>query len=152
MSGKSTLQELRELNVRKQKEATIQEGKSYDHMTDKQTRHISDHTDANQSFHEDIRPSDQQISQSSVNKAGQQSDPSDDRSVGQSVRDRIVASVQGAAGPAKPVLKTVTLKMDPDLDKRVEDHCYAAGRKKQDVIRDAVLLYFEAIESAGKGD
>jgi hypothetical protein len=55
--------------------------------------------------------------------------------------------MQGSADPAKPVLKTVTLKMDPVLDKRVEDHCYQMGRKKQDVVRDALLLYFETIEA-----
>jgi hypothetical protein len=76
------------------------------------------------------------------------------------LRDQIAASVQGAAGSARTVLKTVTIKLDPELDRRIEDHCYQTGRKKQDVIRDGLLLYFEAVEQiadmrrppvAGKG-
>jgi predicted transcriptional regulator len=64
------------------------------------------------------------------------------------VRERIAAEALAAArDQAKPVLKTETIKIDPALDRRVEDHCYAAGRLKQDVIRDAVLLYFETIEA-----
>ena len=70
-----------------------------------------------------------------------------------SLRDQIAASVQGAGGSAKTVLKTVTIKLDPELDRRIEDHCYQTGRKKQDVIRYGLLLYFEAVEQiAGKDE
>jgi hypothetical protein len=52
--------------------------------------------------------------------------------------------------PAGEVLKTVTIKLAPSLDRQVEAHCFETGRKKQEVVRDALLLYFELLESAGK--
>lgn len=64
-----------------------------------------------------------------------------------SLAESIRASLRTPA--AEPALKTVTLKMSPALDRKIEDHCYQTGRKKQDVIRDAVLLYFETIETLG---
>jgi hypothetical protein len=64
-----------------------------------------------------------------------------------SVRAAIQATLQ-SAGRAPEVLKTVTIKLAPSLDRRVEEHCFQAGRKKQEVVRDALLLYFEAIEEA----
>lgn len=49
--------------------------------------------------------------------------------------------------PVRTVMKTVTIKMLPELDDKVEQHCRETGRKKQDVIRDALRLYFAAVET-----
>ncbi|MCS6778061.1 MAG: ribbon-helix-helix protein, CopG family [Chthonomonadaceae bacterium] len=63
--------------------------------------------------------------------------------------DAILREIQQAvrATSERPVLKTVTIKMLPELDARVEQHCRETGRKKQDVIRDALRLYFAALEA-----
>ncbi len=66
---------------------------------------------------------------------------------GSSVRASIQATLQNA-GRTPEILKTVTIKLAPSLDRRVEEHCFQMGRKKQEVVRDALLLYFEAIEEA----
>jgi len=132
MSGKTTLADLREMNVRKQRESREpQENQSYDYMTDKQTNQEETNTDVLSETGPEIRTVSSMAGQTGI----------------QSVRDKIALTVQGSADQTKPVLKTVTLKMDPTLDKRVEDHCYQMGRKKQDVVRDALLLYFETIEA-----
>ncbi len=128
MSGKTTLSDLREMNIRKQRESREpQENQSYDGVTDKQISNIESNTN--------YLPESHTVS-SMASREGSRS-----------VRDTLVQTMQGGADLAKPVLKTVTLKMDPVLDKRVEDHCYQMGRKKQDVVRDALLLYFETIEA-----
>jgi hypothetical protein len=49
-------------------------------------------------------------------------------------------------------LKTVTIKLAPSLDRRVEEHCFATGRKKQEVVRDALMLYFELLEEGAGED
>ena len=81
------------------------------------------------------------------NMTVQQSNPKvarkeSNKSVKESIRD----TIKSAGTQAVIVLKTVTIKLSPELDKRVEDHCYSTGRLKQDVVRDGLLLYFEAIE------
>ena len=69
-----------------------------------------------------------------------------------SVRAAIQATIQ-KAGQGPEVLKTVTIKLAPSLDRQVEEHCFQTGRKKQDVVRDALLLYFEAVEETdGEGE
>lgn len=152
MSAKSPLAELRELNVRKQRESTADEAPlrsetaaEHDHTpeTDNMTGHITDNmtiqtggnTDRNKARNTAIQKGVQQASQTDIQPAGQPS-----------IKESIKAAVQGGAGQAKPVLKTVTIKLSPELDKRVEDHCHATGRLKQEVIRDGLLLYFEAVE------
>src|SRR5690348_1254582 len=52
------------------------------------------------------------------------------------VRSAIQKAVLSPSQPVSIPLKTVTIKLDPVLDKKVEDHCYQTGRKKQDVVRD----------------
>lgn len=50
-------------------------------------------------------------------------------------------------------LKTVTLKLPPTLDRRVERYCFESDRKKQDVVRDALLMYLAAVEAQeGEGE
>ena len=63
------------------------------------------------------------------------------------MRHTILQAVRQGSQPSE-TLKTVTIKLPPSLDRQVEVHCHETGRKKQEVIRDALLLYFEAIEEA----
>ncbi len=141
MSGtKSTLQELRELNVRRQRETTVPPPEL---ETDNMTSHITDNMTIQEESNTGILPSVRKVS----HKASKPARKADDRPARQpSIKEAIKAAVQGGGGQAKPVLKTVTIKLSPELDKRVEDHCHATGRLKQDVIRDGLLLYFEAVE------
>ena len=62
-----------------------------------------------------------------------------------SITDQIRQSLLQSVAPAP--LKVVTLKLPPELDQKIEDHCGRYNRKKQDVLRDAVLLYFEMLEN-----
>ncbi len=64
------------------------------------------------------------------------------------MRERLLLEARGKVPEAKPLLKAVTLKLDPTLDRRIEEHCHASGKKKQDVIADALALYFETLEGA----
>ena len=139
-TGKSTLQELRELNVRRQREAAAPSPElEASHMTSNMTDNIVVQPDSQT----DILPSGRKVS----HRTRKQESQSDGKPSGKpSIKEAIKAAVQGAGGQAKPVLKTVTIKLSPELDKRVEDHCHATGRLKQDVIRDGLLLYFEAVE------
>ena len=150
-SGKSTLQELRELNVRRQRESAPEPVHSPDDPADTEsgnmTGHMTDNMTIQKDSHTDVLPSRRKASQRTRQPAIKTVDQTDDKTVGQlSIREAIKAAVQGGGGQAKPVLKTVTIKLSPELDKRVEDHCHETGRLKQDVIRDGLLLYFEAIE------
>ena len=97
---------------------------------------------------------DKRISRQTENHMPRQTSfPTDSNTAHVSMGDQIAASVHGSSDSARTVLKTVTIKLDPELDRRIEDHCYQTGRKKQDVIRDGLLLYFEAVEQiAGKGE
>lgn len=161
----STLMELREMNVAKQKEAAASHT----------TSHILSHTDSHISDNTTIFPDSSPANHQSNNMTVQSEDRATIKLVGRkpgrtvkkldglpsnrtqkgsteavlsaSIRDRILAEVRKPEAP-QVVLKTVTIKMDPILDKRIEDHCHAFGKKKQDVIRDAVLLYFETIGAA----
>jgi hypothetical protein len=55
---------------------------------------------------------------------------------------------QKAKKPAgEEVLKTVTIKMRPSMDARIERYCFEHGMKKQDFFADAVDLYFAAVEA-----
>jgi hypothetical protein len=101
----------------------------------------------------DVQPHDRMASlppgHTSDQTSGQQPGNTSDQP---SVRAAIQATIQ-KAGQATEVLKTVTIKLAPSLDRRVEEHCFRTGRKKQEVVRDALLLYFEAIEEAeGEGE
>ena len=110
--------------------------------------------DSNTVVREENKPEIQQAIQADVPQAGQLygqpsllvgSQPASPSAVSSaSVRDAIRAQVQ--RGRQKEILKTVTIKLSPELDQRVERHCYEAGRLKQEVIRDALLLYFEILE------
>jgi hypothetical protein len=65
-------------------------------------------------------------------------------SLADQIRQETLAA--GLARMAKPApLKVVTLKLPPDLDLSIERHCWQSGRKKQDVLRDALLLYLEVV-------
>lgn len=62
-----------------------------------------------------------------------------------SIADQIRQSLLRSAAPAP--LKVITLKLPSELDQKIEEHCSRYNRKKQDVLRDAVLLYFEMLEN-----
>jgi preprotein translocase subunit Sec63 len=142
------LAELRALNVKKQREAqtdTAEEtdkpnSQSYDNMTGHMTNQQEDKP---VSLPERL-PTDQSATKTVRKQAAKPTAPF-------SVVQTIKATVQ-QGGDGAPALKTVTIKLAPTLDRRVEEHCFATGRKKQDVVRDALLLYFEAVEAIERGE
>ena len=142
------LAELRALNVKKQREAQEaavpetdnQESLSYDHMTS----HMTDKPEIQKVSQSVRQVADQPVSKPVRKQTGKQAAPS-------SVLQTIKATVQ-QTGDGAPALKTVTIKLAPGLDRRVEEHCFATGRKKQDVVRDALLLYFETVEAIERGE
>ena len=142
------LAELRALNVKKQREAQgipavdtdTEESLPYDNMTGHMTNK------------EEIQPGSTPVSQASDLPASKQVRKQASKQATQSsVLQTIKATVQ-QAGDDAPALKTVTIKLAPGLDRRVEEHCFATGRKKQDVVRDALLLYFETVEAIERGE
>ena len=126
--------------------------KSYDKSYANMTSHTDDNTAGN---------TDRQKTSNMAGRAGSQTDDrtvvqpagqSDRQAVGQtSLRSVIQATIQ-QNGQNGEVLKTVTIKLPPSLDRRVEEHCFRTGRKKQDVVRDGLLLYFEAVEDTAEGE
>jgi len=108
--------------------------KSYDNMTS----HTTDLPTSQTENQAEGRLADQTGGHTAIQPAIQQTDQP-------SIRQAILASVQ-QAGQAGEMLKTVTIKLAPWLDRRVEEHCFTAGRKKQEVVRDALLLYFDLLE------
>lgn len=142
------LAELRALNVKKQREAQEaadpetdkQESQSYDNMTSHTTNQPEIQKESPSVRQEADQPTSKQVRK----QASKQAAPS-------SVLQTIKATVQ-QSGDGAPALKTVTIKLAPSLDRRVEEHCFATGHKKQDVIRDALLLYFETVEAIERGE
>jgi hypothetical protein len=142
------LAELRALNVKKQRESqgdTPEEieksdSQSYDNMTG----HMDSKPGRKTGIPSEVLPTGQTVSKPARKQAAKPS-------VLPSVLQSIKATVQQASDGV-PTLKTVTIKLAPELDRRVEEHCFATGRKKQDVVRDSLLLYFEAVESIERGE
>jgi hypothetical protein len=125
----STIQDLQRVNLQKM---AARESQSASHMTDNMTD--------NMTGQESDKLTDRLTSLSVSLPTDQPSDPPAAKSVIHAIR-------QAARGlPEKPVYKTVTLKMRPDLDAQVEAHCRQTGRLKQDVIHDALTLYFSVLE------
>lgn len=142
------LADLRALNVKKQREsqgdtaveASKEESQSYDNMTS----HMTDTPENKQAGQQERQTDDQPVIKASRRQAAKPAAVS-------SVMQTIKATVQ-QAGDGTPTLKTVTIKLAPELDRRVEAHCFATGLKKQDVVRDALLLYFETVEAIQRGE
>jgi hypothetical protein len=129
------------------------EPRQYDKSYSNMTSHMTDLPDSKTEGPPYDKLPDQAISQQTRKMTG----PSVDQSVGQtagqpsdpsSIRQAILATVQ-QGGQMGETLKTVTIKLAPTLDRRVEEHCFITGRKKQEVVRDALLLYFELLEQEG---
>ena len=142
------LAELRALNVKKQREAQEASAPEADNQESQPYDNMTSHT-TNQPEIQKENPSVRQDTDQPANKpvrkqASRQAAPS-------SVLQTIKATVQ-QSGDGAPALKTVTIKLAPSLDRRVEEHCFATGHKKQDVIRDALLLYFETVEAIERGE
>ena len=142
------LAELRALNVKKQREsqedALEEVEKSNSQSYDNMTGHMTDKPESQQDSPSEVLPTDQPVSKPARKQVAKPA-------VLPSVLQAIKATVQQASDGA-PALKTVTIKLAPELDRRVEEHCFATGRKKQDVVRDSLLLYFEAVESIERGE
>lgn len=142
------LAELRALNVKKQRESLADaveeteksDSQSYDNMTG----HMTNQPEDKQESQPERLLTDQPVVKPVRKQAGKPTAPS-------SVVQTIKATVQ-QGGDGAPALKTVTIKLAPGLDRQVEEHCFATGRKKQDVVRDALLLYFEAVEAIERGE
>jgi hypothetical protein len=66
-------------------------------------------------------------------------------SMAEQIRQNARAARVARAAP----LKMVTLKVAPELDDQIEAHCQQTGRKKQEVIRDALRLYLEVVGQPG---
>ncbi|RYZ80918.1 MAG: hypothetical protein EOP06_24445 [Proteobacteria bacterium] len=73
-----------------------------------------------------------------------------DNTVGLSSTQQSILAALKQGGKSEPTLKTVTFKLSPSLDEKVEEHMRETGRKKQDIVRDALHLYFETVEQANR--
>ena len=69
-------------------------------------------------------------------------------SAGQSVAD--IIRRRTAQRQEQEVLKTVTLKLSPSLDEKIEQYCFDNKMKKQEFWAEAAALYFEMI-AEGEG-
>ena len=142
------LAELRALNVKKQREAQTDAAEETDKTESQSYDNMTGHTESQPEDKQESLPVSQEDSKSAVRQTRK---PVTKPTVPSSVVQTIKATVQQASDGA-PALKTVTIKLAPSLDRQVEEHCFATGRKKQDVVRDALLLYFEAVEAIERGE
>jgi hypothetical protein len=146
------LAELRKLNMQKQKEATDEQNKEESNTADKSYDNMTSHMTDKQ----EIQEASKQVGKSEVLQDGhpavkQVRKPSGKTAISPSVMQSIKATVQ-QVGETVPTLKTVTIKLSPDLDRKVETYCFETTQKKQDVVRDALLLYFETVEAIQRGE
>lgn len=123
-------------------EGTKPEGQSYDGSYGNMT----DNTAIRQERRIPVKPESRKPSRM-VNKAASNTSGSPS-----SMAEAIRSAIQQGSASGGEILKTVTIKLSPELDRRVEDHCHEYRRKKQEVIRDAILLYFEVVEGNGGAD
>ena len=125
-------------------ETDKQTKKSYDNMTnnltDKQSEQKSDNKADTQTRKQTVKPT----RQSAIKLESQP----DSQSASQSVADMIRR--RAAQREEQEVLKTVTLKLSPSLDEKVEQYCFDHKMKKQEFWAEAAALYFEMI-AEGEG-
>ncbi len=125
--------------------------KSYDNMTNKLPSKLSDNqTTKLADLQPDNKP-DQKYDKPGRKKTDQLPRQSVSSPAGQTAANSSVAALirQRAGKEAeKEVLKTVTLKISPTLDERIERYCFEHKIKKQDFWAEAAALYFEVIEQA----
>ena len=122
-------------------EGVDQTNQSYDNMTNKQTEQKVVKQSDNPVRQKTVRP----VRQKSAQFAGQSADG------GVSVADMIRRRAERRDGAE--VLKTVTLKLSPALDERIERFCFENRMKKQEFWAEAAALYFETVgPEAGEGE
>ena len=116
---------------------------SYDNMTnnltDKKSEQKEDKKSNNISGKQNSKPVRQSANQSVVQPESQMDSQNANQSVADMIRRR--AAQRGE----QEVLKTVTLKLSPALDERVEQYCFDNKMKKQEFWAEAAALYFEMI-------
>ena len=118
------------------KQADQADSKSYDNMTNK----LSDNLTVKQGDLQTAPKADKPVRKKVSQKGDQEEGQSGGQSVAQLIRQRANAEA------AKEVLKTVTLKISPTLDERIERYCFENKIKKQDFWAEAAALYFETVE------
>lgn len=142
-----------------------QADQSYDNMTNKlsanQTRNQTGNTADTQTNYQESIPQNEKentpVSQVERKSARRKANPAVSQPGGQSEANSENHSVadmirQRSVVPAAPeVLKTVTLKVSPSLDEKIERYCFENKMKKQQFWADAAALYFETVE-AGEGE
>ena len=128
------------------KQSSNKTDKSYDNMTSNITDNQSDQKEykkpSNSDRKKDSKPSRQSVGQPVV----QQISPPDSQNTSQSVAEMIRR--RAAQREGQEVMKTVTLKLSPALDERVEQYCFDNRMKKQEFWAEAAALYFEMITQA----
>jgi len=112
------------------------DSKSYDNMTNKLSDKLTDNLTVKQDDLQAGKKADKPVRK----KVSQEEGQSGGQSVAQLIRQRANAEA------AKEVLKTVTLKISPTLDERIERYCFENKIKKQDFWAEAAALYFETVE------
>ena len=123
-------------SVQAAQEETKQTDHSYDNMTNKLSDKLTDNLTVKQDDLQAGKKADKPVRK----KVSQEEGQSGGQSVAQLIRRR--ASTEAA----KEVLKTVTLKISPTLDERIERYCFENKIKKQDFWAEAAALYFETVE------
>ena len=118
-----------------------EENQSYDNMTNK----LTEHKTSKQSVKQTRKPESKPVAQKTNLPVSQVASPSvaANNSVADMIRQR--AAQRGE----QEVLKTVTLKLSPSLDERIERYCFENKMKKQDFWAEAAALYFETVEHDG---
>ena len=128
-----------------QQEAVKQSAQSYDNMTNNLTTKQSEQTSGILPDKPDRKKPVKQSSQKLSQKDTLLNSPSAGQSVAEMIRRR------SSLREEQEVLKTVTLKLSPTLDERIEKYCFENKMKKQEFWAEAAALYFEMIaEGAGE--
>ena len=134
-------------------QADAKDEKSYDNMTnnltDNKTEHKANKKEVNKTGKQTGKLASQSASHQVIKPESQtDSQNTNSQNTNQSVADMIRR--RAAQRGEQEVLKTVTLKLSPALDERVEQYCFDNKMKKQEFWAEAAALYFEMI-AQGEG-
>jgi len=125
-------------------EAEPQYDESYDSITNKQP----DHKATNQPSKKPVNKTRNRISNITDKNYDKKENLSEiqteSKSVAQMIRQRSAKQTE------QEVLKTVTLKLSPSLDERIERYCFENKMKKQEFWAEAAALYFETVAEAAE--
>ena len=113
---------------------------SYDNMTNKLSDKPADTLTVKQDDLHTAKKADKVVRKKVSQEVGQEESQPAGPTVAQLIRRR------AGTEAAKEVLKTVTLKISPTLDERIERYCFENKIKKQDFWAEAAALYFETVE------